>query len=147
MALLNYTTKIDADKTAGEISRALSMAGAKAVLTEYDEKDGYVKSLSFQMRVGEQEIGFRLPCDWKPVLQILDEDRKVPNHFVTREQAVRVAWRIVKSWVEAQLALIETRMVTTQQVFLPYAVTKNGQTLFERVADNPQFLLGSPTDE
>src|SRR5438552_18436509 len=44
-------------------------------------------------------------------------------------QAVRVEWRIVKDWVEAQLALIETRMVTAQQVFLPYAIMRDGRTL------------------
>lgn len=143
MALLNYTTKIDADKTAGEIARMLSMAGASAVLTEYDTKDQYVTALSFKMTVGDQSVGFRLPCDWKPVLTILEQDRKVPRNLTNREQAVRVAWRIVKDWVEAQLALIETKMVTTQQVFLPYVVMKDNRTLFETVSENPQFLLGS----
>jgi thiaminase len=28
-------------------------------------------------------------------------------------QAVRTAWRIVKDWVEAQMARVETRIVTT----------------------------------
>jgi hypothetical protein len=143
MSLLNYTTKIDADRTAGEISRMLSKAGASAVLTEYDPKDSYVTALSFKMSVGDQSIGFRLPCDWKPVLTLLEQDRKVPRALTNREQAVRVAWRIVKDWVEAQLALIETKMVTTQQVFLPYAVMKDGRTLSEKIAESPQFLLGS----
>jgi hypothetical protein len=48
----------------------------------------------------------------------------------------------VKDWVEAQLAIIETRMVTTAQVFLPYAVTTNGQTLYEYIGQNTQLLLG-----
>ncbi len=143
MALLNYTTKIDADKTAGEISRMLSRAGASAVLTEYDPKEQYVSALSFKMTLGDQSIGFKLPCDWKPVLTLLEQDRKVPRSLTNREQAVRVAWRIVKDWVEAQLALIETKMVTTQQVFLPYAVMRDGRTLSEKMAENPQFLLGS----
>lgn len=152
MALLNYTTKIDADKTAGEISRMLSRAGAAAVMTEYDKEEGYVTALSFKMRVGDQDVGFRLPSDYKPVMEILTKGKRKPPSWNERqlrswesewrEQAVRVAWRIVKDWVEAQLALIETRMVTTQQVFLPYAIMRDGRTLSEHVTADPKFLLG-----
>lgn len=143
MALLNYTTEIDADKTAGEISRMLSKAGAQAVLTEYDEEEGYVKALSFRIKLNDQLISFRLPSDWRPVQKVLENQRNKNRRVsASREQAVRVAWRILKDWVEAQLALIETQMVTTQQVFLPYAVTKDGSTLYEKIAQNPELLLG-----
>jgi hypothetical protein len=141
MAILNYTTKIDPDKTAGEIAKMLSMAGAKAVLTEYDDKENYVSALSFKLVVNGQELGIKLPCDWKPILEILENDRKVPRHLITREQAVKVAWRIVKDWIEAQLAIIQTKMVRTEEVFLPYIITKSGQTLFEQISNN-KFLLG-----
>ena len=47
-----------------------------------------------------------------------------------------------KDWVEAQLAIIETSMVTTAQVFLPCAVTNNGLSLYEYISQNTQ-LLGS----
>ena len=57
-------------------------------------------------------------------------------------QAVRTAWRIVKDWVEAQMALVKTQMATTQEVFLPYAVMKDGRTLSQHVETNPGFLLG-----
>jgi hypothetical protein len=145
-------TKIDADKTASEIARMLSKAGARAVMTEYDPEQQYVTALSFKMTVGDQDIGFRLPCDWKPVREILTKGKRKPPSWDERRarafesewqlQAVRVAWRIVKDWVEAQLALIETRMVTTQQAFLPYAIMRDGRTLSERIADEPRFLLG-----
>jgi hypothetical protein len=46
----------------------------------------------------------------------------------------------VRNWVEAQLAIIETKMVTTEQVFLPYAIVRGGQTLYEHVQSNPKFL-------
>ena len=76
------------------------------------------------------------------MLTLLERDQKVPRRLVSQPQAVRVAWRIVRNWVEAQLAIIETRMVKTEQVFLPYAVTRDGKTLYEHVEKNPQFLLG-----
>lgn len=142
MSLLNYTTKIEADKTAGEIAEMLRKAGAKAVLTEYDENNEYVSSLSFKMNIAGNDVGFKLPCDWKPVLDILFNDKKVAPKLCIREQAVRVAWRIVRSWVEAQLAIIETKMVTTQEVFLPYMILKDGKTLSEKMTLNPSFLLG-----
>lgn len=150
MGLLNYTSAVDADKTAMEIAKILSAHGAKAVLTEYDEKEGTVRAISFKIKLNEQEVGFRLPSDWRPVYEVLYRDKKTyANHdsrydhqqSERRAQAVRTAWRIVKDWVEAQMALVETQMATTQQVFLPYAVMKDGQTLYEKVINNG-FLLG-----
>ena len=159
MALLNYTTKIDADKTAQEIAKCLSVHGAKAVLTEYDDKEGVVKAISFKIAVGEQEMTFRLPCDWKPVYEVILRQFPItnPRGRLSKEdfqiytekkmsdmrlQSVRTSWRIVKDWVEAQMALVETQMVTTSQVFLPYAIMKNGMTLSEHIAQRPDFLLG-----
>ena len=49
---------------------------------------------------------------------------------------MRTAWRITKDWVEAQMAIVETKMVTLPQVFLPYAVTQNGQTVYEKILEN-----------
>ena len=141
MSLLNYSTSIDPDKTASEIARCLSRHGAKAILTEYNKEDEYVSSLSFQINVNDNDIAFKLPCDWKPVLYILENDNKVPKARRTKEQAVRTAWRIVKDWVEAQMALVETKMVTTEQVFLPYALMKdNKTTLYQKMLKN-NFLL------
>jgi hypothetical protein len=151
MPLLNYTTEVDADKTAGQIAEMLRKAGARAVLTEYDETGEYVNSLSFKMRIGDQDMAFKLPCDWKPVYEIMYKGKKAFSSYDRRynaqqsewkAQAVRTAWRIVKDWAEAQLAIIETKMVTTEQVFLPYVLTASGQTLYERVQSNPSFLLG-----
>ena len=140
MALLNYTTKIDADRTAAEIAKCLSMHGAQAIMTEYDEADGYVTGLSFKIMMNEKSMAFKLPCDWKPVLEILENDSDVPRPFKNREQAVRVAWRIVKDWVEAQMALVETRMVQTSEVFLPYVVMNDGKTLTEHIKADSKFL-------
>jgi hypothetical protein len=37
-------------------------------------------------------------------------DRKVPRSKCTEDQAQRVAWRIVKDWVEAQMAIVEAQL-------------------------------------
>lgn len=140
MPLLNYTTKIDADKTIGQISKMLAKAGATAIMTNYDDA-GNITSLSFKLkfeRNSDQQLAFTLPTDWKPVQEVLRKQRVNSNE----DQARRVAWRITKDWVEAQLAIIETKMVTTAQVFLPYAVTTEGNTLYEQIANSPGILIG-----
>lgn len=141
MALLNYTTKIDSFKTISEISQILAKVGASAIMHDFDQ-NGYIVALSFKIRMNDNEIAFRLPTDWRPVLQVLQEQR-VPRSLQTQEQALRVAWRITKDWIAAQAAFIETMMVTTAQVFLPYAVTSNGQSLYEYIGSNTSLLLGS----
>jgi len=78
-------------------------------LCECDEK-GNVIALSFKVTACQQELAFRLASDWRPVLTLLERDHKVPRSFRTPEQALRVSWRIVKDWVEAQMAIVETKM-------------------------------------
>lgn len=154
MPLLNYTTKIDADKTASEISKILSSHGASAIMTEYDMAEGLVYAISFKINLNDKELSFRLPCDWRPVYEIMTKGKKKPHPRFEEErftkwqsdwkaQSVRTAWRIVKDWTEAQMALVETQMVTTAQVFLPYVIMQDGKTLAEKVAEDPQFLLDS----
>lgn len=138
MPLLNYTTQISADKTVSEIQRALAKAGAKQIMNDYDS-NGFIVAMAFSIDLNGQVIGFRLPTDWRPVQAVLLKQR-VSKSLQTQEQALRVAWRITKDWVEAQLAIIETKMVRPEQVFLPYMVQANGKTLYENAADN-RFLL------
>lgn len=141
MSLLNYTTQIDAFKTISEISRTLAKVGASAVMHDYDG-NGAIVALSFKIKLNDQDIAFRLPTDWRPVLQVLQNDPRVSQRLCNKDQAIRIAWRITKDWVEAQAAFIETMMVTTAQVFLPYAVTTNGQSLYEYIGQNTGLLLG-----
>lgn len=143
MPLLNYTTKIDADKTAQEIAKCLSLHGAKAVLTEYDSETNQVSAISFKISLKGNDITFRLPCDWRPVLEVLKRQREKNGRIEANQlSAVRVSWRIVKDWVEAQMALVETQMASTTEVFLPYAIGRDGKTIFQKITENPQLLLG-----
>jgi len=69
---------------------------------------------------------YRLPVDTAAVEKVLRADRGVPPKLKSGEQAERVAWRILKDWIEAQLALIATRMVSLDQVMLPYMLMGEG---------------------
>lgn len=142
--LLNYSTKIQPEQTIGEIQKMLSIHGVMAMMTEYDGRN--VSAVSFKMNVDGKPMAFKLPCNWRCVQNIFKEP-KHRSKLKCRmdeidEQAIRTAWRIIKDWIEAQLALVEVNMVTIPQVFLPYAIMKDGRTLSEHVESDPGFLLG-----
>lgn len=102
-----------------------------------------ITGLSFLIDTGSQQIPVRLPVKVTECLQVLKkEKRENPRKQIkdTREQAERVAWRILKDWVEAQMALLDIEMVRFEEIFLPYIETNNGQTVYERLEER-QFLL------
>ncbi len=74
---------------------------------------------------------YRLPCRHEAVTKLLVRDRNVPPRLSTPEQGLKVAWRILKDWVEAQVAIIQSGMVQVEEVFMPYQVLSNGQTFYE----------------
>lgn len=86
-------------------------------------------------------LPFRLPARIEGVHKSLSNDRRVDRaKYRTREHAIRVAWRICKDWVEAQLAIVDAEMAEMVEVFLPYAQTDSGETLFEH-SQNKGFKL------
>lgn len=133
MALLNYTTRIEASKTVSEIQKILALHGAKSILVDYDD-EGLIEALSFRVITPQGDAGIKLPVNPDAVLAVLTRQSRlgrIPRRYVDRPQAVRVAWRIVKDWVEAQMAILETEMVKMEQIFLPYVLSKDGRTLYE----------------
>jgi len=129
LALLNYSTSISAHKTVAEIQNKLAKAGAHQILQEYF--DGRVIAVSFRIKTGFGDMAFRLPANVDAVLQVLR--KQFPRSRMQVDHAERVAWRILKDWTEAQLALIETGMVKLEQVFLPYIQDNKGITLYEEL--------------
>lgn len=139
MPILNYTTTIDAFKTVSEIEYILMKHKAKSIMKEYDNDT--ITGLSFLIDTGRQQIPIRLPVKIDECLEVLKQEKKRKSSVkATREQAERVAWRILKDWVEAQMALLDIEMVRFEEIFLPYIETNNGQTLYERLEEQ-QFLL------
>ena len=141
MAILNYTTTVDSFKTVSEIEYILMKHKAKSIMKNYEGES--ITGLSFLIDTGVQQIPVRLPVKVDECLKILKkEKRENPKKQIkdTREQAERVAWRILKDWVEAQMALLDIEMVRFEEIFLPYIETGNGQTVYERLEEK-QFLL------
>ncbi|MBA7703995.1 hypothetical protein ES703_112792 [subsurface metagenome] len=122
MPIANYSTSIEAIKTVGEIQGILVGHGAKSILMNYGQ-DRTIESLSFVIETPYGDMPIKLPVDARAVLKVL-EKQGVPPRYANYPQAVRIAWRIVKDWVRAQMAILETEMVKMEQVFLPYMITQ-----------------------
>ena len=138
--ILNYSTSIEAFKTVGEIQGILAQNGARKVMTEFGP-GGTIEALSFTIITPNRlELAIRLPIKPDAVLAVMHK-QKIQRSKITREQAVRVAWRIAKSWLLAQMAFIQTEQVSLEQIFLSYIVTGTGETVYERMIDS-HFLLG-----
>jgi hypothetical protein len=148
MAILNYTTQIKAEKTLAEIQIMLAKAKAQALMMEYE--DGTPSALSFRIKTGAGVMSFRLPANIQKIYQVIIRNQRITLKLRTREQAARVAWRIMKDWLEAQLAIVEAEMVDLEQVFLPYAQNSTGATLYESLKSQDfsgLALLNSPSKE
>ena len=137
MALLNYTTTVEAYKTVSEIEQMLVKHGAKSIMKQFD--DGMITSLSFLINTGVNDIPIKLPIRVDDVLQVLIEQKKMhPKAGIkaTKDQANRVAWRILKDWIEVQMALLDIGMVQFEEIFLSYIETAGGKTIYEKLEEN-----------
>jgi hypothetical protein len=128
MPIKNYTTGVSEDKTVGEIMGLLAGKGARTIQILYDEK-GRPTGVSFILLIDNWPVPFKLPCNFEGVFNSLAAGYK--DHFArsrfknnpeSMAQSRRIAWRIIKDWVAAQMALIEAEQASLAQVFLPYAV-------------------------
>ena len=136
MPILNYTTKVDTYTTIGQIQGILVKHGAKRIAQDYDGERVVAVCFLINTPFGEQAV--RLPANAENVLKVLNK-QKVKADFA---QAERVAWCIVKDWIEAQMAILESQMVTIDEVFLPYIMNADGQTIYQ-LFQSKQLLLGS----
>lgn len=152
MPILNYTTEIAAVKTIGEITGLLVRKGARSISSEYRE-DGSIQAVSFVMPVGGIPVRFQLPSNAEGVCRVMLKEKpfKPSSHGYGNEdnykakfraQAERVSWRILKDWIEAQIALIESGQAEIGQVFMPYALNDRGATMYELFIENNQRKLG-----
>ena len=135
MPIKNYTTKVPAAQSVAEIVGALAEHGATKIQQEYPQ--GKPVSVAFAIDTPAGPRGFKLPSSADRVQAVLVA-QKVK---VDAAQAERIAWRILRDWVAAQMAILETEMVAIDQVFLPYMTDARGNTVYE-LYQSQQLLLG-----
>ena len=110
MPIKNYTTKVPADQTVGEIQGILAAHGARKVMMDYGD-DGRVLAVTFALDCGGMLRGFRLEAKSDGVMSVMARDRTKCD----ADQAERIAWRNVKDWIAAQVALVETEQATMDE--------------------------------
>ena len=135
MALKNYTTKIPAAQTAGEIQGILAVHGARKIMVDYSDA-GEVECISFQIITPNGPRSFRLPARVEGVAHALAKD----GCKCDMVHAANVAWRNVKDWITAQMAMVEIEQAAVEEIFLPYMTTSTGETLYEQYQKN-QLLI------
>ena len=139
MAIKNYTTKISVPQTVGEIQVILATHGARKIMMDYD-RGGNVIAVTFGLEGANGKIyGFRLEAKAHGVAAVMAREGKKCDP----DQAERIAWRNVKDWIAAQVALVVTEQASMAEVFFPKLIRdgQTNQTLFEAF-ETGQPLLG-----
>lgn len=129
MAIKNYTSSVSAFVSVGEIQAALATHGATKIMIDYDA--GAPAAVTFALPDARHGLqGFRLPAAVDGTLRVF----KAQGVKADPKQAERTAWRNIRDWVLAQLALVESCDVPMDQVFLPYLTDNTGRTLYDTYA-------------
>lgn len=131
MPIKNYTTEMSVDQSVAAIQRSLRAHGAEGFTILYDGP--YLSSLSFLIETKQGKLAFRLPANVAGVQQCM-KNQGLRGKFTTPEHAARVAWRILRDWTEAQMAIVEAEMVEVEEVFLPYMIS-GGKTLYQHMLE------------
>ena len=138
--LKNYSTSVSAERTIAEIEKMLARFGAIAVIKEYTG-DGTVYSLGFKVA----DMSYKLPANVKGVYEVMYGGKTRyygRDSMKNREsQAYRVAWRIIKDWLYAQLSLISSGQAEPEQVLFPY-VYDGKTTLFYKWKEQKLLAQG-----
>lgn len=151
---LNYTTTIPVTQTVGECQAILGSAGAASVAVHY--QDAQPAGLSFSLVTPHGERAFTLPVNIDGVHQVLVTAerngqfaslRKKQGTYTSREHAARVAWRVVKDWLEANLALVAAQMATIDEVMLPYLHVDGDRTLWQAYQEREQAALSAGAND
>lgn len=135
MAIKNYTSSVDVYTSLGEIQGALARAGATKIMVDYDSYKPVAVTFGIETAAGPR--GFRLPAAVDGTLRVFAKQHVKAD----RAQAERTAWRNVRDWVLAQIALVESCDAAVDEVFLPYLVDGQGRTLYQAYTDG-RILLG-----
>ena len=137
MPIKNYTTKVPAVQTVGEIQGILASHGARKVMMDYDD-NGKVIAVTFALSCNGVLHGFRLDAKPEGVMSVMKKD----GVKCTEEQAERIAWRNLKDWIYAQVALIETEQATMDELFLPMLVDNNNERTLYEAFQSGVLMLG-----
>lgn len=140
--LFRETTEIPIERTAGDITGLLVKKGARQISIDYDDA-GQATGLHFALVIEKFPLPFFYSINVRAdhIFSILNARRRNSSNQYRgpaydakdREQAKRIAWRQIYAWIQAQLALVDTGIARTEQVFFPFMKLEKdaAQTVFE----------------
>lgn len=140
MPIKNYTSGVSPYTSLGEIQGALAQNGASKIMVDYEH--GEPVAVTFAMETMHGLQGFTIPAPMEGTLRAFQKQ----NVKVDKEQAKRTAWRNVRDWIMAQVALVESCDVPMDQVFLPFLTDRSGKTIYEIYAKGQLLLAGDVND-
>jgi hypothetical protein len=148
-APLNYTTKVKAATTANECTGMLAAHGAEAVGLTFDD-DRQPNGLNFRIDTDHGVQGYRIEVNSAGVLVQLETAYRAgvikPSSgrsavsFTTAAHAHMVAWRQVKDWLEANLAMIEASMWGLDRVMLPWMLVAPETDVYQAISGGRMAL-------
>lgn len=140
MAIKNYTTAVEVHKSLGEIQAALASHGAWKIMVDYDSTGNPV-GITFGIETPDGPRGFLLPANVAGVKAVFSRQKvRAPEG-----QAERTAWRNIRDWIMAQMAIVEAGQVELQEVFFPYLTDGRGRTVYQ-LYQGGQLALGDGSE-
>ena len=140
MAIKNYTTTVDVFKSLDEIQGALASHGARKIMVDYDGA-GQPVGITFGIETPNGPRGFLLPANVAGVKAVFSRQKvRAPAG-----QAERTAWRNVRDWIMAQMAIVEAGQVEIQEVFFPYLTDGRGHTVYQ-LYQGGQLAIGDGSE-
>ena len=133
MPIKNFYTRVQVERTVSEIVDILVRHGASDILTSYSDSRQPI-GLQFRIVADGGPLAFQMPVRYEAVFVILTREGYLKRNAAGRRaQARRVAWRNVKDWIDAQMALFEAEQVRMEEIFLPYMLYE-GRTVYEALS-------------
>lgn len=125
MAIKNYTSTKDIYSSLGDVQGALAKAGATKIMIDYE--GGKPIAVTFALDTAQGSRGFFLSASFEGTERVFRKQ----NLKLDPAQIERTAWRNVRDWVLAQIALVESADIPVEEVFLPYLTDGKGTTLYQ----------------
>lgn len=141
MAIKNYTTTIDVYKSLGEIQGALASHGARKIMVDYDGT-GHPVGVTFGIETQAGLRGFLLQANVDGVRAVFARQKVKAQDG----QAERTAWRNIRDWIMAQMAIIEAGQAEMEEVFFPYLTDGRGGTVYQLYQDGHLAIGNGPED-
>ena len=123
-------------RTAHECLELLARHGARKVMLDMDD-EGAAVGISFRMPTSLGLLDFTITANIEGTYrQLLASQRRgdIQPRFATRQQAHKVAWRTLKDFVRAQVAIVEAGVIDFGQVMLGFVNVAPERTAWDDFA-------------